>query len=32
MKFGDIVRIEMKTRDGQDIFGAIEQRMEKQPV
>jgi fumarylacetoacetate (FAA) hydrolase len=32
MKFGDTVRIEMKARDGSDIFGAIEQRIERQPV
>jgi fumarylacetoacetate (FAA) hydrolase len=29
MKFGDTVRIEMCTRDGRDIFGAIEQRIER---
>ena len=29
MKFGDTVRIEMKGRDGQSIFGAIEQRVEQ---
>ena len=28
MKYGDVVRIEMRSRDGQDIFGAIEQRIE----
>lgn len=28
MKFGDVVRIEMRDRDGSDIFGAIEQRIE----
>ncbi|MFZ5657231.1 MAG: fumarylacetoacetate hydrolase family protein [Pseudomonadota bacterium] len=28
MKFGDTVRIEMRDRDGRDIFGAIEQRIE----
>lgn len=28
MKYGDKVRIEMKFRDGTDIFGAIEQRIE----
>ena len=27
MSFGDTVRIEMRSRDGQDIFGAIEQRI-----
>ena len=27
MSFGDVVRIEMRNRDGQDIFGAIEQRI-----
>ena len=32
MKFGDTVRIEMKARDGGDIFGAIEQRIERQPA
>ncbi len=30
MKYGDVVRIEMRSRDGQDIFGAIEQRIEPQ--
>ncbi len=29
MSFGDTVRIEMKARDGSDIFGAIEQRITK---
>lgn len=29
MAFGDVVRIEMRSRDGQDIFGAIEQRIER---
>lgn len=29
MSFGDSVRIEMRDRDGHDIFGAIEQRIEK---
>jgi fumarylacetoacetate (FAA) hydrolase len=29
MSFGDVVRIEMRGRDGQDIFGAIEQRIAK---
>ena len=28
MKYGDVVRIEMRSRDGHDIFGAIEQRIE----
>ena len=32
MKFGDVVRIEMKAADGGDIFGAIEQRIERQPL
>ena len=32
MKFGDLVRIEMKAADGGDIFGAIEQRIEQQPL
>ena len=32
MKYGDVVRIEMRSRDGQDIFGAIEQRIEPQPA
>jgi fumarylacetoacetate (FAA) hydrolase len=32
MKFGDVVRIEMKNRDGNSIFGAIEQRIEQQPL
>ena len=27
MKYGDVVRIEMRDRAGQDLFGAIEQRM-----
>jgi fumarylacetoacetate (FAA) hydrolase len=27
MKFGDTVRIEMKGKDGQSVFGAIEQRI-----
>lgn len=27
MSFGDTVRIEMRSRDGKDIFGAIEQRI-----
>lgn len=30
MSFGDVVRIEMKDRDGRDIFGAIEQVIERQ--
>jgi fumarylacetoacetate (FAA) hydrolase len=29
MKYGDVVRIEMRSRDGDDIFGAIEQRIER---
>lgn len=29
MTFGDVVRIEMRARDGSDIFGAIEQRIER---
>ncbi|MGN6153985.1 MAG: fumarylacetoacetate hydrolase family protein [Lysobacteraceae bacterium] len=29
MSYGDVVRIEMRTRDGADIFGAIEQRIER---
>lgn len=29
MKFGDMVRIEMKDKDGKSIFGAIEQVVEK---
>lgn len=29
MRFGDVVRIEMRARDGSDIFGAIEQRIER---
>lgn len=32
MKFGDLVRIEMKNSDGSPIFGAIEQRIEQQPL
>ena len=27
MQFGDTIRIEMKGRDGQSVFGAIEQRV-----
>ena len=30
MKFGDTVRIEMLDRDGRSLFGAIEQRIERQ--
>lgn len=29
MSFGDVVRIEMRSRDGADVFGAIEQRIER---
>ncbi|GAA5070502.1 fumarylacetoacetate hydrolase family protein [Lysobacter panacisoli] len=29
MSFGDTVRIEMRARDGSDVFGAIEQRIER---
>ncbi len=29
LRFGDVVRIEMKDADGQSIFGAIEQRVER---
>ncbi|MGH8025781.1 MAG: fumarylacetoacetate hydrolase family protein [Pseudoxanthomonas sp.] len=32
MKFGDVVRIEMKNSDGSHIFGVIEQRIEQQPL
>ena len=32
MSFGDVVRIEMMNRDGRSIFGAIEQRIEPQPL
>jgi fumarylacetoacetate (FAA) hydrolase len=32
MSFGDLVRIEMLDADGRSIFGAIEQRIERQPV
>ena len=32
MSFGDTVRVEMKDRQGQDIFGAIEQKIERQPL
>jgi fumarylacetoacetate (FAA) hydrolase len=32
MSFGDTVRIEMRARDGSDIFGVIEQRIERHPV
>jgi fumarylacetoacetate (FAA) hydrolase len=31
MKFGDTVRIEMLDKSGASVFGAIEQRIEKQP-
>jgi fumarylacetoacetate (FAA) hydrolase len=27
MKFGDTIRIEMKGKDGQSVFGAIDQQM-----
>lgn len=30
MSFGDVVRVEMKDRAGNDIFGAIEQKIERQ--
>jgi fumarylacetoacetate (FAA) hydrolase len=29
LSYGDVVRIEMRSRDGADIFGAIEQRIER---
>jgi fumarylacetoacetate (FAA) hydrolase len=29
MRYGDVVRIEMRSRDGVDVFGAIEQRIER---
>lgn len=32
MSFGDAVRIEMLDREGNSIFGAIEQRIERQPA
>jgi fumarylacetoacetate (FAA) hydrolase len=32
MSFGDLVRIEMLDAKGQSLFGAIEQRIERQPV
>jgi len=32
LSFGDQVRIEMFDRDGNSIFGAIEQRIERQPL
>ena len=32
MRFGDVVRIEVLDRDGNSIFGAIEQRIEAQPA
>jgi fumarylacetoacetate (FAA) hydrolase len=32
MSFGDLVRIEMLDRDGSSLFGAIEQRIERQPL
>lgn len=31
MRYGDVVRIEMRSRDGADIFGAIEQRIDRPP-
>ena len=30
MKFGDTIRIEMKGKDGQSVFGAIEQKIAAQ--
>jgi len=27
MKFGDTIKIEMKGKDGQSVFGAIEQKV-----
>jgi len=27
MKFGDTIRIEMKGKDGQSVFGAIDQKI-----
>ncbi|MEO5566104.1 MAG: fumarylacetoacetate hydrolase family protein [Luteimonas sp.] len=32
MVFGDLVRIEMLDREGNSLFGAIEQRIERQPL
>jgi len=32
MSFGDVVRIEMLNPEGDSIFGAIEQRIERQPL
>ncbi|MEE7560535.1 FAA hydrolase family protein, partial [Xanthomonas sp. Kuri4-2] len=32
LAFGDVVRIEMFDRDGASVFGAIEQRIERQPL
>jgi fumarylacetoacetate (FAA) hydrolase len=32
LAFGDLVRIEMLDRDGNSLFGAIEQRIERQPL
>ena len=32
MSFGDLVRIEMLDADGNSLFGAIEQRIERQPL
>ncbi len=29
MRYGDVVRIEMRARDGADLFGAIEQRIDR---
>jgi fumarylacetoacetate (FAA) hydrolase len=32
LRFGDAVRIEIRARDGSPLFGAIEQRIERQPL
>jgi len=32
LKYGDTVRIEMRSRDGHDLFGAIEQRITAAPL
>jgi hypothetical protein len=32
MKFGDTIRIEMKGKDGQSVFGAIDQKAIAAPV
>jgi fumarylacetoacetate (FAA) hydrolase len=31
MRFGDTIRIEMKGRDGESVFGAIDQKVHTPP-